>query len=65
MRKPMSPTNPSTSQTVPSGRLRLERLTLRKLTSSELHRVAGGMMSTSNAPGEDETCHRRPDVALR
>jgi hypothetical protein len=42
MKKTMSPSDPTTSQPGPRGRMRLRRLTLRRLTPSEMNGVIGG-----------------------
>jgi len=58
MKKPTTPTSPSSSQARLRRRLQLQPVTLRKLTSEELHRIAAGFMSTSAVV--DETCHQVP-----
>jgi hypothetical protein len=58
MKKTTSPSDPSTS---PRERMRLRRLTLRRLTTSDLEGVAGGRRNEMT--GEDTDCNTRPTTA--
>lgn len=55
MKKTTSPSDPTTSQTGPRDRMRLRRLTLRRLTPSEMNGVIGG--ARIEPTGEPMECH--------